>query len=145
MSISLRAAALEDYPAINDLEATLADRETDRRASFDAVLADPDHDLIVAEADGAVVGLAHLMTYHDLSHGALAGQVLGLVVQEDHRGRGIGRALLNDLCRIATRRGIVEFHINTEPDNAIAQRLYRSIGAEVIGVQMEIELPCDRE
>lgn len=42
-----------------------------RRASFAAVLADPDHDVIVAEVANEGVGLAHLMVYEDLSHGAI--------------------------------------------------------------------------
>jgi ribosomal-protein-alanine N-acetyltransferase len=140
MGISLRMAALEDYPAIAELETQLVPVEADRRASFEAVLASSDHDLVVAEADGSVVGLAHLLTYHDLSHGALAGELLGLVVREDMRRQGIGRQLVCEAMRLAKQRGVGEFHINTEQDNDAAKALYGSMGAEMVGVQLEINL-----
>ena len=143
MSTSLRMAALEDCPAIAELETELIGGEADRRASFDAVLASPDHDLVVAEANGVVVGMAHLMVYHDLSHGALAGELLGLVVREDLRRQGIGRQLLREVMRLAKQRGVGELHINTEQDNDAAKALYASFGAEVVGVQMEIELTSE--
>jgi len=136
----MRRAKPTDWMAIGELATALVGFEADRLASFEAVLADPDHDLIVAEADGAVVGYAHLMTYHDLSHGALAGDLLGLAVREDFRRQGIGRRLLSEVMRLAKERGVGEFHINTEPDNEDAQRLYRSLGAEIVGIQMEIDL-----
>ena len=140
MGISLRMAALEDYHPIAELETQLVPVEADRRASFDAVLASPDHDLVVAEVNGAVVGLAHLMVYHDLSHGALAGELLGLVVREDLRRQGIGRQLLREVMRLAKQRGVGELHINTEQDNDAAKGLHAGLGAEVVGVQMEIAL-----
>jgi len=143
MNVSLRKAKADDGPAVRALATALIGVEADRRASFDAVLASPDHDLVVAEAGGAVVGLAHLMVYDDLSHGALAAELLGLVVREDLRRQGIGRQLLREVMRLAKQRGVGEFHINTEPDNDAAKALYASLGAEVVGVQMEIELTSE--
>ena len=140
MTITLRKAQPNDYPAINDLATALVQLPADRRASLQAVLAHPDHDLIVAEADGDVVGFAHLLTYHDLAHGALSGELLGLVVREDRRRQGIGRALLTEIIALAGKRGVCEFHINAEQDNFSAQKLYQSIGAEVVGVQMEVKV-----
>ena len=143
MNVSLRKATADDGPAVCALATALIGLEADRRASFDAVLANPDHDLVVADVNGAIVGLAHLMTYDDLSHGTLAGELLGLVVREDLRLQGIGRQLLREVMRLAKQRGVGEFHINTEPDNDAAKALYASLGAEVIGVQMEIDLTLD--
>jgi len=140
MSVSLRKAKADDGPAVCKLATALVGFEADRRASFEAVLADLDHDLIVAEADGAVVGYAHLMTYQDLSHGALAGELLGLVVREDMRRQGIAAALMREIIRLARERGVGELHINTEQDNELAQRLYRSMGAKLVGVQLEVEI-----
>jgi len=140
MNSRLRKAQPTDYGEVNDLETSLVRFASDRRASFDAVLASPDHDLVVAEAHGAVVGFAHLLSYHDLSHGTLAGELLGLMVREDCRRQGIGTALLREVCRLAEQRGIVEFHINVEVANKIAQRLYRRLGAEVVGLQMELNV-----
>ena len=138
--ISTRGARVSDFAAVNGLATLLVGFRADRRASFDATLASPDHDVIVAELDGAVIAYAHLMTYHDLSHGALAGELLGLVVRKDMRRQGIGRRLLREVMRRATARGVGEFHINTKPDNEAARALYASLGAKMVGVQLEIDL-----
>lgn len=145
MDMRLRAATCADYAVVDDLMTQLVGFEADRRAAFEATLASDDHDLMVAEVGGTVVGLAHLMTYNDLLHGTLAGELLNLVVREGHRGRGIGRALLHEVCRLARGRGVGEFHINAELNNTPAQNLYRSIGCEVVGVQMEVELGGETE
>jgi ribosomal protein S18 acetylase RimI-like enzyme len=136
----LRKAKAGDCNAICELAAALVGFEADRRMSFQAVLASPDHDVLVAEADGVVVGYAHLMVYHDLTHGALAGELLGLVVREDMRRQGVATALMREIIRRARDRRVGELHMNTEPDNDAAKALYASLGAEVVGVQMEIEL-----
>jgi ribosomal protein S18 acetylase RimI-like enzyme len=140
MDLTLRRATPDDYPAVNGLATELVSLEADRQAVFAAALAHPDRTLLVAEVGGEVVGFADLLVYPDVTEGAMAAELMGLVVRADHRRRGIGRALLEEVCRTAAARGVVEFHICTEQDNQTAQRLYASRGAEVVGVQMEIEL-----
>ena len=145
MELEVRRAKATDCAAVCELATALVGFEADRLASFEAALADPDHDLIVAATDSAVVGYAHLMVYPDLTHGALAGELLGLIVREDMRRQGIATALMREIIRLARERGVGEFHINTELDNEAAKALYASLGAEVVGIQMEIELEAEDE
>jgi len=140
MVLMLRRAEPGDCQAVCELAASLVGKDADRRACFEATLADPDHDVVVAEADGAVVGYAHLMVYLDLTHGALAGELLGLIVRADMRRQGVASALMREIIRLARERGVGEFHINTEQDNNAAKALYGSLGAETVGVQLEIAL-----
>jgi len=137
---ALRRAEPRDYVVINDLATALVGFAAERRRAFEAVLAHADHDVIVAEIAGEAVGFAHLLTYQDLSHGALAGELLELVVAQHMRGQGIGTALLREVWRRAKARGVRELHINTEPDNEAARRLYVRFGAKVVGVQMELSV-----
>jgi ribosomal-protein-alanine N-acetyltransferase len=137
---SLREARLTDYAAINDLATALVHFPADRRASLDAVLTSAEHDLIVAEVESEVIGYVHLMTYQDLSHGALAADLLGLVVRSDMRRRGIGTALLREIIRLATKRGVGELHVNAEPDNDAALSFYRRHGAHIVRTQLEFDL-----
>jgi len=140
MHVTVRTARAADWQTVGELATALVGLEADRRMSFEAVLASPDHDVLVAEVGGAVVGYAHLLVYHDLTHGALAGELLGLVVREDVRRQGIATTLMREIIRLARQRGIGELHINTELDNEIAKRLYAGLGAEVVGVQLELRL-----
>ena len=140
MIANVRRAQTDDYAAVNELETSLVDLAADRRAAFDAVLASPDHDLLVADLDGEVVGFVHLMTYQELSHGALACELLGIMVRSDCRRRGIGRMLFAEAVRLARQRAAGELNICTEPDNDAAKRFYAAMGAEVVSVQFELEM-----
>jgi ribosomal protein S18 acetylase RimI-like enzyme len=140
MDLTLRTAVPDDYAAVNDLATEIVGQPADRRAVFTAALAHPDRALLVAEVAGEVAGFADILVYPDVTEGAMGAELMGLAVRTDHRRRGIGRALLDEACRIAAARGVVEFHICTEQDNEAAQRLYAARGAEVVGVQMEVEV-----
>jgi ribosomal protein S18 acetylase RimI-like enzyme len=49
-------------------------------------------------------------------------------VDESHRRRGLGKALLRELATIARERGIVEGWVLTDEHNEAAMALYRSAG-----------------
>lgn len=53
-----------------------------------------------------------------------------LFVAENQRGEGIGRALIEASAEVARERGADHLEWATAPDNAAAQRLYDSTGAE---------------
>jgi len=53
-----------------------------------------------------------------------------LYVEEDARGRGIGRALIEAGVELAREWGASHLTWSTAPDNHTAQRLYDSTGAE---------------
>jgi GNAT superfamily N-acetyltransferase len=53
-----------------------------------------------------------------------------LYVDANHRGEGVGRALIEASAAIARERGAHRLEWVTAPDNQTAQRLYDSTGAE---------------
>lgn len=63
-------------------------------------------------------------------------------VAEEHRSRGVGRALLEELARIARDRGIRHGWVLTDHDNDAALALYRSMGGTPRDV---VELDFDYE
>lgn len=52
-----------------------------------------------------------------------------LAVHEDHRRRGIGRALVDALAELARERGCYGMWVGTETDNVAALATYRAAGA----------------
>ena len=50
-----------------------------------------------------------------------------LFVRPEHRGHGVGRALIDACLDVARERGVARLMWNTEPGNATAQRLYDSL------------------
>ncbi len=142
--LRLRRATQDDYAAVQELATELTDVQADRRAAFEATLAHPDRIFLAAEVEGEVVGFADLLVYPDVTEGGTAAELMGLIVRADHRRQGIGRALVEEACRLAAARGVEEFRICTEPENRIAQGLYAACGAKLVGVQMEIVLGDSR-
>jgi GNAT superfamily N-acetyltransferase len=52
-----------------------------------------------------------------------------LFVADSHRGRGVGRALIEGTVEAARQRGVHHVEWFTAPDNVVAQRLYDRTGA----------------
>jgi putative acetyltransferase len=81
---------------------------------------------IVADADGRVVGHVfiqredHPVTRHVAS--------LGIAVAADHRGRGIGSALMSEAFRWARSFGVEKIVLSVYPHNEAAIALYRRFG-----------------
>ena len=64
-----------------------------------------------------------------------------LYVDAEARGEGVGRALIEAAAEIARERGSPNLEWSTAPDNATAQRLYDSTGAEKsTWIEYELEL-----
>ncbi|AHG89099.1 GCN5-related N-acetyltransferase [Gemmatirosa kalamazoonensis] len=89
----------------------------------------PDAEVVIAEVDGEPAGFA--LFFHNYSTFlAQRGLYLeDLFVLPDHRGRGVGHALLEHLARLAVARecGRLEWWVLDWNEPAI--RFYRSIGA----------------
>ena len=82
----------------------------------------------VYEEDGRVVGFLSEMFYMSFFHRVGTAQVNELVVDENCRGKGIGRALMNAAEDEARRRDMDELEVGTEQDNLKAQAFYRKYG-----------------
>jgi putative acetyltransferase len=79
-------------------------------------------DMLVAEADGAVIGMLHLQ----VSRFGYA--ELGISVDAPWRGRGVGSALLQAAETWARGRGLHKLSLEVFPTNVAALALYRRHG-----------------
>jgi len=78
----------------------------------------------VAEADGEVVGIAHVRAFARPLEGDWAGFLDDLFVDPGRRGSGAGRALLEHLREVARERGWGVVSWITAADNHVARGLY---------------------
>ncbi|MEU9393540.1 GNAT family N-acetyltransferase [Streptomyces sp. NPDC048324] len=92
------------------------------------------HDHLVAELDGTVVGYVRLGYPTPLACNAHVRQIQGLVVAEEARGGGVGRALLRAVREEARRQGARRLTLRVLGHNAPARRLYEAEGFVVEGV-----------
>ena len=97
--------------------------------AFAAIERDPNNELLVAEIDGAVAGVLQLSYLPSLTYrGSWRAQVEGVRVDGAMRGRGIGRALLEEAARRARARGCRLLQLTTDRRRDDAIRFYEDLG-----------------
>jgi ribosomal protein S18 acetylase RimI-like enzyme len=95
----------------------------------------PDHYVYAIEDDGRFAGYLWLCDRDgELGHSLF---VYAVEIDEESRGRGLGRAAMVFAEEEARRRGIAKVALNVFGGNAVARRLYRSLGYAETAVHME--------
>ena len=89
---------------------------------------------LVAEHDGRVVGWAALSVVSERCCYRGVGDV-SVYVAEEARGRGVGRALLEDLVRRSEQAGYWTLTAGVFPENEPSLRLHKACGFREVGVR----------
>jgi len=89
--------------------------------------------VVVAELEGNVVGVAPLQVSPALERDRPAGKLGALVVDEAHRGHGIGRALVDAVEEEARLRGCELLFLTTSEWRDDAHAFYEDVGLEHTG------------
>lgn len=84
--------------------------------------------VLVAEAEGGLVGFLCLQTLHSICYDHPWVEVTELYVLPDHRGQGVGRALIDGAETRAASSGASELVLRTNSENARARSLCRRVG-----------------
>ena len=86
--------------------------------------------LVLAEQDNDLVhGYAVLLLGPQEAH------VLNVCIEEDFRGKGWARHVMLDLIDMSRRANCHELFLEVRPSNAIAYRLYESLGFNEVGLR----------
>lgn len=138
--IDIRPATPNDVPVILRFVEDLAafEREPDAVKATEPMLAaalfgaHPAAEAVIAESDGVAVG--HAIFFHNFStwEGKRGLYLEDLYVTPSARGRGIGRALLRHLARLAVERDCARFEWSVLDWNEGAIALYRALGARAL-------------
>ena len=158
---TIRPAEPADLPAIGRLGALLvrthhdfdpkrfipASPQTERGyASFLGTQLDtPNIIVLVAERDGELLGYTYagVEGYDYMSLRGPAGVLYDIVVDPAHRGRGVGRTLLDATMAALGGRGVPRVVLSTAERNDSAQRLFARAGFRRTMIEMTRELDGD--
>jgi ribosomal protein S18 acetylase RimI-like enzyme len=108
-------------------------------------LEEPDVIVLVAEQDGEVLGYTYAGV-EGTDYMALrgpAGVLYDIVVDPAHRGRGVGRTLLDATLAALASRGVPRVVLSTAERNETAQHLFARAGFRRTMIEMTRELNGD--
>ena len=129
---TIRPAAAADAAAMAGLIREMADEwEEPSPVTDDWVvqfLGDDACGAVVAELDGAVVGVVTWTLARGLFHARRSAIIAEAAVTRAYRDQGIGRALLEEALARIKRQDVAEISIGTGFENERAKHLYRSLG-----------------
>jgi GNAT superfamily N-acetyltransferase len=149
--ISFRRATSADLPAIIHM---LADDELGAQReragtplpdsyyrAFEQIDRDPNHELIVAELNGELVGTLHLMFLPSISYqGGLRSQVESVRVSRKFQNKGIGSQMMEYAIQRAKARGAHLMQLTTHATRRDAHRFYERLGFKGSHLGMKLKL-----
>jgi ribosomal protein S18 acetylase RimI-like enzyme len=105
-------------------------------------LEDSDKAVLVADDNGDVVGYAYAAVegYDYMALRGPAGVVHDVIVDPEHRGRGVGRLLIEAALGFFRSRGVPRVVLSTAEQNEAAQRLFARMGFRRTMIEMTREL-----
>jgi len=77
----------------------------------------------------------HVLAYGVMSTGGGEAHILTVVVQQEARGRQLGRQIMRHLLNTAGKHKVDTVLLEVRPSNIIAVNLYQSIGFSEVGVR----------
>ncbi len=141
---TIRAARLSDAGDIAHLTTQLGYdlTEADAADRLSRLLLRDDQQFFVADVDGCAVGWVHVVfaEYVDAEPFVVIG---GLVVDQNHRRLGIGRALMDHAEVWARERGCSMVRLSSSATRSAAHRFYENLGYANIKTQFSFFKPLD--
>ena len=136
----IRKAERRDVPDIRRLIGELAGYEREPHQALateedllrDGFGASPRYLCLMAEWGGALAGFALYFHNYSTWQGKWGLYLEDLFVRPQHRGRGIGKALLVELARVAVREGCGRFQWQVLDWNKPAIDFYEKLGAKAL-------------
>ncbi len=99
------------------------------RKQLQESLENPDYLFLVLETDGKIAGYAGLVQVMD------EGDITNVVLAEESRGMGLGKALVRALLEEGQKRGIREFTLEVRVSNTCAIHVYEELGFVKEGIR----------
>ena len=110
------------------------DKRRERVEAIRGAMQKAGHDIILAESGGKIIGVLHLVIHPDVMFGGQYSHIAFLLVDEDHRRKGVASKLLEKAMEKAKQQGAAEIHVDTMEKEA--EQLFRKRGFEDDGVML---------
>ena len=150
--MKIRRAEAADVPAIvallaDDVLGAKRERNEDPlpqaySRAFEAIAADPNHELLVAESDGEIIATLQLTYLPGLSRqGMWRAQIEGVRVSSKERGHRVGEQLVRHAIARAREKGCGVVQLTSDKQRTDAVRFYERLGFSASHEGMKLPLP----
>ena len=120
--MNIRKCKYEDILSVSELEKECFKGESWSFGTIASAFENPSYEMLVAEEGGEIIGYGcTCTTLEDCD-------LENVLVAEEYRHSGVGRAILNALLENAKERGADKVFLEVRVSNSAAMRLYLSCG-----------------
>ena len=131
MTLQIRSCKLDDFTSIFNLFKQLwpsLELDCALYAVYEHALSSLTQHLIVGVQEDRIVGFCSLSLKNNFWKAGCIGNVDELVVDENHRGQGIGKKLINRIEEIAMSKQCKQIELDSAFHRKEAHHFYESIG-----------------
>lgn len=143
-NFNIDIAKLEDIPALVELLAALFSIEADFKPNvakqvqgLRMLILSPETGVIkvARDANGLAIGMVSAQLVISTAQGAPSAWVEDMIIDEQYRGVGVGKALLNDALDWAKQKGASRAQLLVDIENEPALGYYQHLGWETTQLQ----------
>lgn len=131
MMLRVRGASIADLDRLCEIERGCFAEEAFTKRQISQLLTDYNSISLTAIENGDIIGFIIGMIYPEGK--TVTGHILTIDVSPDHRRKGIGRMLLQEIEGIFAQKNVQSCLLEARENNAAALNLYRKLGYEEIG------------
>jgi len=107
---------------------------------YNAMLGSDGYELLCADKDDAIAGFASLSIQHNFWQEGYILYITTMIVDEKHRGQGIGTALINEIKKTARERGCKRIELESAFHRTDAHVFYEKMGFEKRAIFYSMEV-----
>jgi len=115
------------YKAICELENEILDFEV-FETIFNENISNPKNLYLIAENENEGLGFISFHTQNLLHHCGLVGEIQEFFIHQNHRGKGVGRLLINEIKNFADQNNLKSIEVTTNKRRVENVAIYENLG-----------------
>ena len=131
LNIRIRKIEKQDldfvYKSICELEDEILDFEVFERI-FNENISNPRNVYLIAENESEGLGFISFHTQNLLHHCGLVGEIQEFFIHQKHRGKGVGRLLINEIKNFAEQHNLKSIEVTTNKKRVENVAIYENLG-----------------
>jgi ribosomal-protein-alanine N-acetyltransferase len=131
MLVTIEKTSIEHLDRLYEIEMKCFEREAFTKQQIAYLLTDSNFISLVSKVKGEIVGFVIGKTYKNKK--SATGHILTIDVSHEHRRKGIGLRLLQEIEKIFKNKGVELCFLEAREDNIVAVNLYQKFGYKKVG------------